>query len=149
MSTHFFHPITTREHSLDTELVPHQELVKQVTNSILNIEQTGIFALFTDVLCYVDHASDLMGRFYFFKLHTLWALLMSLVSTKAVKLGNNRACSRTKQGYKDHTGKNLTWPARSKFGQFSLSLFSNYGKITGAIVCSSKSQAQTDHILSV
>lgn len=110
--------------------------MKQVANSILNIEQTGICALFTDVLCYVDHAVDLMAQcsLFFLELHTLWALLVSLVSTKVVKLGNNSACNRTKQGHNDHTGKNQTWPPRSrKFGQFSLSPISHLSKITGAM----------------
>lgn len=78
----FFLPIMTWEHCLDTELVPHQELVKQVANSILNIEQTGICVLFTDVLCYIDRAADLMAQcsFFFFSCwtalfgHCWWAL---------------------------------------------------------------------------
>lgn len=51
----------------------------------------------------------MLSLFFLVELHTLWALLVSLVSTKVVKLVvklcNNRACNRTKQGHNDHTGK--------------------------------------------
>lgn len=129
--------------------------MKLVANSILNIEQTGICVLFTDVLCYIDRAADLMAQcsffFFFFLLNcTLWALLVSLVSTKVVKLGNNRACSRTKQGHNDHTGKKTRHGLLEVESLVSLvkslqSPWQNYW----CHVSSPKSQAQTDHILNV